>query len=102
MTDHPRRAALATWIDTSRPGARYIYHIGHLIHDRLASPDLDLTAAFAWEQMAKDRVLLTQIRAVVSNVRDRETANAALSSEPVYLYIATRTKRHWTGGQGGS
>jgi hypothetical protein len=95
---NPRRTALASWIDTALPGARYVYHTGHLIHDRLVNADLDLTAAYAWEEAAKGRVLLTQLRATCPTfgVWHGET----LSSEPVYLYFATRSKRYWTGGQG--
>ena len=84
----PRRRALEEWQNIARPGSRYVYHIGHLIHDRLVSSDLDLTAAFAWELAGRDLIVLTQLR-------------ATYDGKPQYLYLATRTHKDWTGGQGG-
>lgn len=90
----PARLALSTWADTAMPGARYVYHTGHLVVDRLSDPDLDATASYAWELEARGLVALTQLRAVVANVRDKTDA-------AVYLYLATRTHKDWTGGQTG-
>jgi hypothetical protein len=92
MNIYPTPADLDQWIASSHKGDRFVYHTGHLLHDRAFRVTLAATGGFATIHVKP----LEEIAAAVYDAY--KTGYVVLAQhkvrEDVYEYLAIRTKKY--------
>jgi hypothetical protein len=92
MNLYPTPADLDSWIASSHKGDRFVYHTGHLLHDRAFRVTLAATGGYATIRV----IPLEQI--ALAAVAAYEAGYVVLAqkkvSQDVYQYLAIRTKKY--------